>query len=154
MSIFTYPPLSHNFSVGFGSISTPPLPDIFFSEVSGISGELNVIEKKEGGMNDWVYYLPNGSKGGKVTLKRGLASMDSFLIRWCFNSIRFDNTQIAPKQMIISLLDSNPYYPPRMTWAFYNVIPVKWSVGDFNAQESKVVIESIDVVFSNMEIVI
>lgn len=145
------PPVSYNFSVAFGSGSSTPLEDTYFSEISGISAELDVEEKKEGGLNDWVYHLPKGSKGSRITLKRGLASMDSELIKWCFDTIHFDKTQVVPKQMIISLLDKNPD-DPRMTWAFYNVLPVKWSMADFNAKESNVAIESIEMVFSTMEI--
>lgn len=144
------PPVSYNFSVGFGSASTP-LEDTYFSEISGITAELEVEEKKEGGLNDWVYHLPKGTKGSRITLKRGLASIDSELIKWCFDTIYFDKTQVIPKQMIISLLDKNPD-TPRMTWAFYNVLPVKWSMADFNAKESNVAIESIELVFSTMEI--
>lgn len=145
------PPVAYNFAVGFGSVSSTPLEDTYFSEISGITAELEVEEKKEGGQNDWVYHLPKGSKGSRITLKRGLASINSALIKWCFDSIHFEKTKVVPKQLIISLLDKNPKNP-RMTWAFYNVLPVKWSMADFNAKESNVAIESIELVFSSMEI--
>jgi phage tail-like protein len=145
------PPVSYNFAVGFGSVNATPLEDTYFSEISGITAELDVEEKREGGQNDWVYHLPKGSKGSRITLKRGLASINSVLISWCFDTIHFDKTQVVPKQMVISLLDKNPN-EPRMTWAFYNVLPVKWSMADFNAKESNVAIESIELVFSSMEI--
>lgn len=148
---FIDPPVSYNFSVAFGSVKSTPLEDTYFSEISGISSELEVEEIREGGMNDWVYHLPKGSKGSKITLKRGLASIDSELIKWCFNSIHFEKSRVFTKQMIISLLDKNPDQP-RMTWSFYNVIPIKWSISDFNAKESNVAIESIEIVFSKMEI--
>lgn len=150
-SKFIDPPVSYNFSVAFGSVNSTRIEDTYFSEISGISSELEVQEIREGGLNDWVYHLPKGSKGSKITLKRGLASMDSELIKWCFNTIDLEKSTVVPKQMIISLLDKNPDQP-RMTWAFYNVIPVKWSMSDFNAKESNVAIESIEMVFSNMEI--
>lgn len=151
MTLYIDPPVSFNFSVAFGSASTYPIEDTYFSEISGISAELDVEEKREGGMNDWVYYLPKGTKGSKITLKRGLASLNSELIKWCFDTIHFDKTKVTPKQMVISLLDRNPD-EPRMVWAFYNVIPVKWAMADFNAKESNVAIESLELVFSSMEI--
>ncbi len=46
------PPVSYNFSVAFGSGKTTPLEDTYFSEISGISAELDVEEKKEGGLNN------------------------------------------------------------------------------------------------------
>lgn len=145
------PPVAYNFAVAFGSSKSTPLEDTYFSQISGIAAELEVEEKMEGGLNDWVYHLPKKVKRSRITLKRGLASVNSDLIKWCLSSIQFEKTQIIPKQMIISLLDKNPN-EPRMVWAFYNVIPVKWSMGDFNAKESNVAIESIEMAFSNMEI--
>lgn len=145
------PPVAYNFAVAFGSAKSTPLEDTYFSEISGIAAELEVEEKMEGGLNDWVYHLPKKVKRSRITLKRGLGSINSELIKWCFKSIQFEKTQISPKQMIISLLDKNPK-EPRMVWAFYNVIPVKWSMGDFNAKESSVAIESIEMAFSSMEI--
>ncbi len=147
------PPVSYNFAVTFGFFDSFRPEDTYFSEISGISAELEVEEKKEGGFNDWVYHLPKGTKGSRITLKRGLASVNSELIKWCFNTIHFDKTKVETKQMVISLLDKNQYWP-RMTWAFYNVLPVKWEMSDFNAKESNIAIESIELVFSNMEVLI
>lgn len=148
---FIDPPVAFNFSVAFGSTKSTPLEDTYFSEISGISAEVEVDEIREGGLNDWVFFLPKGAKSSRITLKRGLGSLNSELIKWCFKSIDLDYLKIGPKQMIISLLDKDPK-EPRMIWAFYNVFPVKWSMGDFNAQESKIAIESIELVFSKMEI--
>jgi phage tail-like protein len=145
------PPVSYNFSVSITPSKYKRVEDTYFSEISGISSEIDVEVKKEGGQNDYVYHLPKGAKASRITLKRGLASVNSEIIDWCFKTINLETTKIEPKQLVISLLDKNPK-SPRMTWAFYNAIPVKWLMSDFNAQESNVAIESIELVFSKMEI--
>jgi phage tail-like protein len=59
---------------------------------------------------------------------------------------------ITPKTMIVVLLNKNPYLPPVMVWTLYNVIPVKWEIDELDAKKSDIVIESIELVFSKMEI--
>jgi phage tail-like protein len=54
--------------------------------------------------------------------------------------------------MIVVLLNKNPYLPPVMVWTLYNVIPVKWEIDELDAKKSDIVIESIELVFSKMEI--
>ncbi|PRY88610.1 phage tail protein [Mongoliibacter ruber] len=145
------PPVSYNFAVRIVSSEFNKLEDTYFSEISGISAELEVEEKRSGGISDLVFHLPKSTKGSRITLKRALAPMNSDIIKWCFNTINNDITKISPKGVTISLLDRNTGSPV-MTWVFYNAFPVKWSMGDFDAKESKIAIESMELVFSYMEI--
>ena len=50
-------------------------------------------------------------------------------------------------------MDKNPVNPPVMTWMLYNAIPVKWEIDELDAKKSDIVIESIEIVFSNMDVV-
>jgi len=86
-----------------------------------------------------------------LSLKRGLASIASPLLRWCFQTLE-EPKFITPKTMIVVLLNKNPYLPPVMVWTLYNVIPVKWEIDELDAKKSDIVIESIELVFSKMEI--
>ena len=43
-----------------------------FSEVSGLQAETEVEEVREGGVNDYVYKLPKGTKYQNLTLKKGM----------------------------------------------------------------------------------
>jgi phage tail-like protein len=60
---------------------------------------------------------------------------------------------IAPKTIVVILMDKNPSNPPVMTWMLYNAIPVKWEIDELDAKKSDIVIESIELVFSNMDVV-
>jgi phage tail-like protein len=43
-----------------------------FSEVTGLSGELEVTAYPEGGVNDYVHQLPVRHSWGRITLRRGV----------------------------------------------------------------------------------
>jgi len=58
-----------------------------------------------------------------------------------------------PMTLIVQLLDKNPKNPPVMIWMIYNAIPVKWQIDELDAKKSDIVFESIDVVFSKMDVI-
>ncbi|MEY3542333.1 MAG: hypothetical protein RLZZ204_1145 [Bacteroidota bacterium] len=157
------PPVSYNFMVAFapdgmkgsamkGMAMMASLAfDAAFTQISGLGSELEYDTVKSGGNNHEVYHLPKGIKRSGLSLKRGLASIASPLLRWCFQTLE-EPKFITPKTMIVVLLNKNPYLPPVMVWTLYNVIPVKWEIDELDAKKSDIVIESIELVFSKMEI--
>jgi hypothetical protein len=40
-----------------------------------------------------------------------------------------------------------------MIWMIYNAIPVKWQIDELDAKKSDIVFESIDIVFSKMDVI-
>ena len=44
----------------------------YFTEITGFSATLDVLEYPEGGVNDYVHRLPTRIKQGNITLKRGV----------------------------------------------------------------------------------
>lgn len=158
------PPVSYNFMVAFAptGVSGSAMKgmammsslafDAAFTQISGLGAELEYDTVKSGGFNNQVYHLPKGVKRSGLTLKRGLASIASPLLRWCFQTLE-EPKFLAPKTMIVMLLNKNPYLPPVMVWTLYNVIPVKWEIDELDAKKSDIVIESIEVVFSKMEVI-
>jgi phage tail-like protein len=158
------PPVSYNFMVAFapdgmsgsamkGMATMASLAfDAAFTQISGLGAELEYDTIKSGGFNNQVYHLPKGVKRSGLTLKRGLASIASPLLRWCFQTLE-EPKFLTPKTMVVMLLNKNPSLPPVMVWTFYNVIPVKWEINELDAKKSDIVIESIEVVFSKMEII-
>ncbi len=158
------PPVSYNFMVAFapdgmtgaamkGMATMSSLAfDAAFTQISGLGAELEYDTVRSGGFNNQVYHLPKGVKRSGLTLKRGLASIASPLLRWCFQTLE-EPKFLTPKTMIVVLLNKNPSLPPVMVWTLYNVIPVKWEIDELDAKKSDIVIESIQVVFSKMEII-
>lgn len=143
------PPPSFNFRVTFDSITSLLSQDAYFQEVTGIGANISYEEVREGGSNDWVYYLPQEITYQNLVLKRGLASFTSDLILWCFTTLGSAGSMVLPRNIVVSLLkpDGMSSY---MNWFFFNAYPVNWSVSDFNAKESELAIETIEIKYSKM----
>ena len=137
MDLF-YPSVGFHFSVIFELF--PLLPNDFrFQSVSGLSANVETEKLKEGGENRFSHQLPSRTSYDKLVLKRGMF-IGSFIIQWCREAI--EDINFAPTNIIITLL--NEMHLPVAAWYVVNAFPVKWSISDFNAQESSVVIETLE----------
>ena len=80
-------------------------------------------------------------------LKRGLL-IDSGVITWCRDAL--EKYIITPVDLTVSLLDEK--HEPLQTWKIVHAYPVKWNVGDFNAEENKIVIETLELSYNYFNI--
>ena len=142
-----YPPSAFYFRVTFGG--APSGSDASFQEVSGIGATFNVEEKKEGGENDMVYYLPKSVTFDHLVLKRGVTALDSALVAWCQDCmLSFRNkSSLKPKLVHVQLL--NEAGSVLHAWSFANAIPVKWQMGAFDAQKNEVALETVELAYSH-----
>lgn len=116
----------------------PQLPgDTCFQEVSGLTVEAQYETYKGGGNNGFEYRLPLRPKYSDLTLKRGY-TLVSGISAWMIDA--FENFNYQPTNIIISLL--NEEHIPVSSWYIVNALPVKWDLSPFNAEESRLVIES------------
>jgi len=138
-----YPPVAFHFKVEFASLKS----EYQFQSVSGLSIELETEEIAEGGENRFKHKLPVRTKFPNLVLKRGLLT-DSALIRWCRDAV--EDYKIVPTDLTISLLNED--HEPLMTWNVVHAWPLKWSMPDFNAEESKMVIETIELAYNYFNI--
>lgn len=138
-----YPPLGFHFRVEFSNIEG----EFEFQSVSGLSVEVETEQIAEGGENRFKHKLPVRSKFPNLTLKRGIL-VNSELIKWCREAV--EDFDISPADITISLL--NQEHEPLMTWNVVHAWPVKWEVADFNAEESKIVIETIELAYNYFKI--
>ena len=51
----------------------------YFTQVTGFSSQVDVLEYAEGGQNTFVHRLPTRTKQGNITLKRGVITSDTAL---------------------------------------------------------------------------
>lgn len=142
-----YPPVGFHFKVEF-DLSGINENDFRFQEVSGISTELETTSIKEGGENRFLHHLPVRAKYNDLVLKRGLLN-DSTLLDWCKDAI--ENLSIAPTNVWVTLL--NEQQEPLQTYSFINAWPKKWSISNFNAQESKLVVETLELAYQYFKII-
>jgi phage tail-like protein len=138
-----YPPLGYHFKVEFANSKG----EYQFQSVSGLNVELETEQISEGGENRFKHKLPVSTIFPNLVLKRGVL-VDSSLIRWCRKAV--EDFDITPTDITISLL--NEEHEPLMTWNVVHAWPIKWSISDFNAEESKIVIESIELAYNYFNI--
>ncbi len=142
-----YPPVGFHFKVEFQDIKGEvKINDYQFQSVSGLSVDLETEEVAEGGENRFKHKIPVRTKYPNLVLKRGLL-LDSDLIEWCRKAI--ENFDIKPINLTVMLL--NEKHEPLLTWSVTHAYPVKWVVEDFNAEENKLVIESLELTYNYFE---
>lgn len=137
-----YPPVGFHFSVEFTGLSTGD-KDHQFQSVSGLTVDIETEEITEGGENRFKHKVPVRTKYPNLVLKRGLL-VDSEVVDWCKKAV--ENFDFEPIDLIVKLL--NEKHEPLLSWNIVHAYPIKWSIADFNAEESKVVIETIELVYN------
>lgn len=142
-----YPPIGFHFMVEFSGISTKK-NDHQFQSVSGLSVDLNTEEIAEGGENRFKHKIPGRTNYPNLVLKRGLL-LDSGVIEWCRKALEYYEFQ--PISLTVKLL--NEKHEPLLSWNIVHAYPVKWNVGDFNAEENKLVIESLELSYNYFKII-
>lgn len=116
--------------------------DTSFQEVSGIGTELETMAYAEGGENRFAYSLPKAVKHQPLTLKRGVAGLNSSLVAWCKKVLENGLGQpIETHDITVSLLDFEGN--ALRSWSFANAYPQGWSIDPFVADKSAVAIEKV-----------
>jgi len=135
-----YPPWSFYYKVEFmlGGGSAPTA-DARFQTVSGLSVEYDYESFKEGGENRFEHKLPIRTKYADMVLKRGML-MGSKVLEWF--TLAFRDRQFTPADVNVILMDEKGN--PLRVWNVVHAIPKKWLVSDFNANESGLVIETME----------
>ncbi|MEM9885304.1 MAG: phage tail protein [Bacteroidota bacterium] len=136
-----YPPVGFHFRVEFQDIESQTI-DTYFQEVSGLSFDIETETVKEGGENRFTYQLPTRTKYPNLVLKRGLFT-DSSLISWVNDAVETMEVQLAT--VIVTLL--NEQHEPLQSYRCVNAWPQKWSLSNFNAQNSELVVETLELVY-------
>lgn len=140
-----YPPPAFYFAVSIGNGST--IDDTAFSEVSGISTEIETEAVVEGGENRFIYQLPKQVKHGQLELKRGIAIMSSPFAKWCKKTLEGEFATMIELQIIIVKLTGANGQVLRV-WQFNDAYPVKWSVDPFGSTKNEVAVEKISLAYS------
>jgi phage tail-like protein len=130
-----YPIPSFHYSVSWGA------DNIGFSEVSGLSQELQAIEYRDGLMSGDTLPLkrPGLKKSGNITLKRGMVTANNDLFNWFNNG---GNPNVERRDLVITLLndENNPVFVWKITQAW----PVKCEGPGLKASGNEIAIESIE----------
>jgi phage tail-like protein len=137
-----YPPVGFHFRVEFEGYASGTDPDVRFQEVSGLNVSIETEPYQEGGENRFTHRHVKPVSYQNLVLKRGVL-VGSKLITWFKEAI--DGFKFKPTTVRVILL--NYEHQPLEAWTFTNAFPVKWNIDAFNAQEGKVLAETIELSF-------
>jgi phage tail-like protein len=143
-----YPPWGFYFQVAFSGNVSKEKNDVRFQSVSGLSVEYDTEEFKEGGENRFTHKLPVRTKYADMVLKGGMVVGPSVLtgnsvIKWFLDAFRDRTFRAADINVILM----NEKSEPLRTWKVAHAVPRKWTVSDFNANESSLVIETLELTY-------
>jgi phage tail-like protein len=138
---FLSPPVGFHFLLRIEGmvLEFPGMPDIGFTDATGLEAAITTEEYKEGGENRFAHKLPTAVTYSNLTLKRGLL-LGSSAMRWFRESV--ETFSFKPRDITLILL--NEEHIPLQAWNFVNAYPIKWTIEGFNAQQNGLVIESIE----------
>lgn len=143
-----YPPVGFHFRVEFQGIPDFNQRDTYFQEVTGLSRDLATEEVKSAGENRFTQKLPTRAQYPNLVLKRGLFT-DSSIQKWVDDAML--HLDIVPITVLVMLL--NEQSKPLQTYKCVNAWPQKWSIADLNAQESRIVVETMELVYQYFTII-
>ena len=111
--------------------------DVMFQSVTGLDSTLDTEPIKEGGENRFEHVIPVRRKYGPLVLKRGLLKP------------AFDDEEVVPVQTVtIKLL--NEEHKPLMLWTVNNVWPKSWKIGELNAEQGAVLLETLELNYNRL----
>jgi phage tail-like protein len=117
----------------------------YFTEVSGLASEIEVMTFNEGGKNDGVHKLPTRMKHPNLVLKRGVTAVKD-LQQWAQESF------MGPERKEITLTMYNEQLEKIRIWSFKNAYPVKWTGPSFNAGQNAVATETIEIAHDGIQV--
>lgn len=118
-----------------------------FSECSGLDSELSVVDYQEGGVNDRVHRFPGRFAFPNIVLTRGVGFGDD-LYSWHEQYLKGEGKRRNGLIMI-----GNEMGIPIKTWTFERGIPVKWVGPSFNAAQSALAIEKLEISHEKLSLV-
>jgi phage tail-like protein len=121
---------------------------IGFTEVSGLSMELDVVPYRDGSSPDSAATLLPGQKlFAPVVLKRGLVPGDNSFFEW-INGAQF--SQVERRDVTIQLL--NERHEPVIVWRLVRAFPSRLDYSPLSALGSEVAIESLTLVHEGFNV--
>lgn len=121
-----------------------------FQTCTGLGGELEVTAYPEGGRNDYMHQLPVRHSWGRISLSKGIA-IDPGLFAW-YEAGLFGSLGARRDGAIVMFARGNPTIPT-MTWTFSGGLAARWSGPSFDAEQSGLAIESLDIAHQGIKAV-
>ncbi|HEY1749966.1 MAG TPA: phage tail protein [Caulobacteraceae bacterium] len=124
-----------------------------FSEVSGLEATMDVESYDAGGLNGATLRFPGRVKWANLVFKRGVLASRPFGDTsdfWTWLQSFLDGQGVR-KDGTISLLDETQ--TPTLVWGWTRGLPVKWTGATFNAAQSQVAIEHLEIAHEGLTLI-
>ena len=140
--------LGFRFGVFFfaGGLIPNPL-DIRFQKVSGLRGTVKTRELNEGGQNLYTHKLPERISYENLVLERGMVVGSPLNIEF---NVALSTFKFAPSNVLVTVLSESSI--PLGAWLFIKAYPVRWSTSDLDASQNNVVIDTMELAYTRMQI--
>jgi phage tail-like protein len=117
-----------------------------FTECTGLDASLQVEDYIEGGQNTYVHKFPGRVTYNNITLKRGV-TLSEDLWNWHYSFVqgkgkRRDGLIVLQNELMI----------PIKTWIFKRGLPLKWTGPAFNASQSAIAFEAIEIAHEGIDL--
>ncbi len=120
-----------------------------FTEVSGLSVQIDVEELAEGGQNGYTHKLLGRMKWPNLVFKRGVTDTDA-LFEWLMTAsgegLTKEGNKIKPRDGKISVIDAAG--KTMRSWTILEAKPVKWTGPKLAASSRDLAIEELEVCHS------
>lgn len=156
MAIRTTPPVGFRFAVKFyDSITGMPFtkregPDACFQSVSGISVEFESETVQDGANARFVQKLPKKPIYPNLGMKRGFL-VESEIFNWLNEALTNSEVRFRPLDVEVNLINESG--ESLLNVWFTKAWLQKWSLSDFDAMTSGLVIESIEMTYQYFRII-
>lgn len=140
-----YPLDSFSFNVHIEGDS--PSTTSAFSEVSGITMEMDTEEITEGGNADFRHRVPKAATFSNLVLKRGIMSKTSPFTIWCMHAL--DTNLIKPvnsKLLLVQLLNESG--DAIAVWKFTDAWPIMWTIANIDGMKGELMVERLEFSYS------
>lgn len=117
-----------------------------FQEVGGLEFQVELEDgQADSNSGGHAMGMPKAKKPGNLTLKRGLMRPNSAFFTWVHNTFHYERnqSQVEPKEIIVSLLDEKTGMPI-FSWIAEGAFPIKWSFANLHSQKSEIMVETIE----------
>jgi phage tail-like protein len=130
-----------------GGLIPNPL-DIRFQSVGGLNAEIGTVTHREGGELLYSHRLPDAITYQNLVLKRGVTVGSPLTIEFNAAMTLF---KFAPSNVLVTALSEDKI--PLAAWMFIRAYPVRWLTSDLSADSPAVMIETLELAYSRMQVV-
>ncbi len=115
----------------------------FFKSVGGLSYETEVVDYREGGVNNSTHKLVGATKWKNLVLKRGFGGAE--LIAWRELWLAPAGTKVRVSGTIEQLGTNPNDTTAKAKWTFTRGWPVKWELSELDASKNEISIETLEI---------